>query len=225
MKTLNIEVTGSLTPCEGCAFAKAKAKAVPKFSTTRATHAGERLCTDISGPYKKSIIGSNYWVLVVDDYSSKAWSFFVKKKSEMSKIVENLVIKLKSANYILKKLRCDNGGENFKALTELCEKHGLAIEITAPYTPQQNGIVERKFATIRDRSSAAMIKAKFSEEAQGTLWAEAANTHTRLTNIVSNSSGSKCPDWKFYNKQPMIYRNLIEFGRIGYVTLEKKKRN
>ena len=97
------------------------------------------------------------------------------------------VIKLKSANYILKKLRCDNGGENFKALTELCEKHGLAIEITAPYTPQQNGIVERKFATIRDRSSAAMIKAKFSEEAQGTLWAEAANTHTRLTNIVSNS--------------------------------------
>jgi transposase InsO family protein len=81
----------------------------------------------------------------------------------MSKIVENLVIKLKSANYILKKLRCDNGGENVKALTELCEKHGLAIEITAPYTPQQNGIVERKFATIRDRSSATMIKAKFSE--------------------------------------------------------------
>ena len=105
----------------------------------------------------------------------------------MSKIVENLVIKLKSANYILKKLRCDNGGENVKALTELCEKHGLAIEITAPYTPQQNGIVERTFATIRDHSSAAMIKAKFSEEAQGTLWAEAANTHTRLTNIVSNS--------------------------------------
>jgi hypothetical protein len=99
LKMLNIEVTGSLTPCEGCAFAKAKAKAVPKFSTTRATHAGERLCTDISGPYKKSIIGSNYWVLlVVDDYSSKAWSFFVKKKSEMSKIIENLVIKLKSAN-------------------------------------------------------------------------------------------------------------------------------
>jgi hypothetical protein len=74
---LNVEVTGSLTPYEGCALAKAKAKAVPKFSTTRATHAGERLCTDISGPYKKSIIGSNYWVLVVDDYSSKAWSFFV----------------------------------------------------------------------------------------------------------------------------------------------------
>ena len=81
----------------------------------------------------------------------------------MSKIVENLVIKLKSANYNLKKLRCDNDGENFKALTELCEKHGLAIEITAPYTPrQQNGIVERKFVTIRDRSSATMIKAKFS---------------------------------------------------------------
>ena len=60
LKMLNIEATGSLTPCEGCALAKAsKAKAVPKFSTTRATHAGERLCTDISGPYKKSIIGSN----------------------------------------------------------------------------------------------------------------------------------------------------------------------
>ena len=69
-----------------------------------------------------------------------------------------------------------------------------------------------------------MIKAKFSEGAQGTLWAEAANTHTRLTNILSNSSGSKCPDWKFYDKQHMIYRNLIEFDRIGYVTLGQKQK-
>ena len=142
----------------------------------------------------------------------------------MSKIVENLVIKLKSANYILKKLRYDNGGETVKALSELCEKHGLAIEMTAPYMPQQNGTVERKFVTICDHSSVAMIKAKFSEKAQGTLWAEAANTHTRLTNIVSNSSGSKCPDWKFYDKKPMIFRNLIEFGCIGYVTLGQRQK-
>jgi hypothetical protein len=47
----------------------------------------------------------------------------------------------------------------------ICTKHGIQIEYTAPNTPQQNGVVERKFVTIRDRSCAAMINAKLNDEA------------------------------------------------------------
>ena len=66
LKAVGINASGSLKTCEGCSLAKAKAKPVSKLSTVKATDPGERLCVDISGPYKKSIIGSTYWILVVD---------------------------------------------------------------------------------------------------------------------------------------------------------------
>ena len=52
LKTINVEATGSLLACKGCALAKAKAKAkgVPKLATTVATYAGERIYDNISGP-------------------------------------------------------------------------------------------------------------------------------------------------------------------------------
>ena len=65
---------------------------------------------------------------------------------------------------------CDNAGENIKGLSAMCDRLNITIEFTAPHTPQQNGMVERKFVTIRDRSVSAMLKAKFSDESQGLLW-------------------------------------------------------
>ena len=117
---------------------------------------------------------------------------------------------------------CDNAVENVKGLSSVCSKYNITIEFTAPYTPQQNGMVERKFVTICNRSMAAMYKAKFSDESQGLLWAKSADTHTRETNIVCNSHDVKCSDWKFYGTQPTIYKNLVQFGRVGFVTLDKK---
>ena len=72
LKTINFQATGVLISCEGCAMAKAKTKAIPKTAQNMAEKPGESLCTDISGPYKKSIIGSNYWILIVDEFSGKA---------------------------------------------------------------------------------------------------------------------------------------------------------
>ena len=81
LKTINVEATGSLLACEGCALAKAKAKGVPKLTTTMATYAGERIYADISGPY---------WCLFVDQYSGKLWSFFVNTKSALARVADEL---------------------------------------------------------------------------------------------------------------------------------------
>ena len=45
----------------------------------------------------------------------------------------------------MKKIRSDNGSE-FKNLQveEYLEEEGIKHELSAPYTPQQNGVVERK---------------------------------------------------------------------------------
>jgi transposase InsO family protein len=51
----------------------------------------------------------------------------------------------------VKKIRSDNGSE-FKNLQveEYIEKEGIKHEFFAPYTPQQNGVVERKNMTLID---------------------------------------------------------------------------
>jgi hypothetical protein len=78
---------------------------------------GERLFLDISGPYKNTVKGSKFWILIVDDKTRKAWSFFVNKKSDIKKVTNNLVLLLKGATIVVKYLRCDNAGENVKGLT------------------------------------------------------------------------------------------------------------
>lgn len=106
--------------CEACAYAKAKAKRVPKTTEVKATEGGERLFLDISGPYKMSLAGSKYWVLIVDDKTRKAWSFFVKNKNEAKKVTSSLLSILRGARVMTKYLRCDNAGENVKGLRDLC---------------------------------------------------------------------------------------------------------
>jgi transposase InsO family protein len=51
----------------------------------------------------------------------------------------------------VKKKRSDNGSE-FKNLQvgEYLEEEGIKHEFSAPYTPQQNGVVERKNRTLID---------------------------------------------------------------------------
>ena len=62
-------LTGSVQPCGSCALAKARAKAIPKSTMTKATKPRERLFLDISGPYSDSLNQNKYWLKIVDDYT------------------------------------------------------------------------------------------------------------------------------------------------------------
>ena len=223
LKERGVKVVGTKRTCEACAYAKAKAKAVCKTTSVQATQKGERLFVDLSGPYSRSLIGSQYWALIVDDWTRKAWSFFIKKKSDLKKVVNRLLTTLKGAGIVVKYLRCDNAGENVKGLKEICEVNGIVLELTAPNTPQQNGVVERRFVTCRDRSQAMMLGASLDEKHQGLLWCESTATATRLSNIVPNSVRPKPPDELWYESVPKLHGSLIRWGQIGYVTIRSKK--
>ena len=53
-------------------------------------------------------------------------------------------------NITVKNMRCDNSGENkkFKELMDENKEHNINFEFTAPYMPELNGKIERKFATL-----------------------------------------------------------------------------
>jgi hypothetical protein len=121
-------------------------------------------------------------------------------------------------------IRCDNAGENI-ALQRECEKAGLGIqfEFTAPGTPQQNGRVERKFATLWGRVRAMMEGAQLSKAQRRVMWSEAANTATDFETyfpVLGDSHGSAS---KFFGKG---YKSIVDspkiFGEACIITKHEK---
>ena len=66
---------------------KIKGKKVKKFTENESTEPGEQIFVDTSGPFNPSLIGSRYWVKVVNDYSRYSWSEFTRKKDELTEVV------------------------------------------------------------------------------------------------------------------------------------------
>ena len=147
-------------------------------------------------------------------------SYFLKKKSETAAKVVELIKHLKTTlNYQVKFIRCDNAGENLK-LEEACKKEGLGVtfEYTAPKTPQQNGRVERGFATLYGQVRSMLNAARLNKEFRRGLWAKCACTACDLDNLdCDNKAGKPCYT-EFYGKDYKAFPFLRKFGEIGIVT-------
>jgi len=151
-KYYGVKLSGKFKPCSDCAKAKAKQANVPKNvpDEKKSKTPGEHFFLEISSVKTRSFVGSKFWLLLVDDATGFEFSYFLKKISETAERVVALIKQLKTTmNYQVKFIRYDNAGENLK-VEEETEKEGLGVvfEYTAPKTPQQNGRVERGFATL-----------------------------------------------------------------------------
>ena len=73
----------------------------------------------------------------------------------------------------IKKMRSDNGTK-FKntQVEEFLDEEGIKHEFSTPYTPQQNGVVERKNRTLIDMARTMLDEYKTPD----LFWCEAVNT-------------------------------------------------
>jgi transposase InsO family protein len=72
----------------------------------------------------------------------------------------------------IKRIRSDNGTEFKNSQIEgFLENEGIKHEFYSPYTPQQNGVVERKSRTLLDMARTMLDEYK----TLGRFWAEAIN--------------------------------------------------
>eukprot|EP00253_Pinus_taeda_P023732 PITA_23732 len=82
----------------------------------------------------------------VYDYTRFTWVYFLKLKSEVFQHLK--IFKAHAENQSgkrIKILRTDNGTEYVhKDIKNLCDEAGIQLQHTVPYTPQQNGVAERK---------------------------------------------------------------------------------
>ena len=60
-------------------------------------------------------------------------------------------------NRKIKVLRSDRGGEYEVPFGKFCAQYGIIHKVTPPYSPQSNGVTERKNRTLKDMMNAMLI--------------------------------------------------------------------
>jgi len=184
---------------------------------------GERLFIDISLTEHESYGKAKFWLLVVGDVTNLCWSYFLKSKSKTTQVMIDLSKELSDKNKIkVKKICCNNSGENCSFQQAAKQEHGLGItiEFTARKTPLQNGRVEKNFAMLFDWVCTMLNGTGLIEQHeplwQG-LWAECTATATKIENIVM-SQNKKVPAYKlFYDVDAPYAKCLRTFGEVRIV--------
>ena len=79
------------------------------------------------------------------------------------------------------KIRSDHGKEFENARFEsFCEKNGIKKDFSAPKTPQQNGVVERKNRVIQEMARVMLLNKQIPQN----FWGEVVNTSSHIGNRI-----------------------------------------
>ncbi|WOG95118.1 hypothetical protein DCAR_0314420 [Daucus carota subsp. sativus] len=217
------EINESENLCEACVKGKQHRQSFPVGKSWRARRPLEIVHTDIAGPFDISSLGGNrYYLTFIDDFSRKSWVYIIKEKSEaLDKFKEFKALAEKQSGHYLKVLRSDRGGEYTSNLfRSFCRAHGINHQLTTAYTPQQNGVAERKNRTILDMAR-SMVKAKHLPR---TFWAEAVLCAVYLLNrCPTKSVRNKTPNEAWSGSKPSV-GHLRIFGCIAYAHVPEQKR-
>nr|GEY03509.1 retrotransposon protein, putative, Ty1-copia subclass [Tanacetum cinerariifolium] len=170
-----------------------------KMARKHYTHQVERakdllrlIHTDVCGPFKiMSRQGASYFITFTDDFSHYGYVYLLKHKHEVfetfkvfQKEVENQLGKT------IKSLHSDRGGEYMsQEFLDHLKDHGIIAHRTPPYTPQHNGVSERRNRTLVDMVRSMMSQTTLPKS----FWDYAFETAARILNMVPTKKVEKTP--------------------------------
>jgi transposase InsO family protein len=216
-KVLNFKLTGTLAPCPACLMAKSHQSRTRKQTINSKPSPGELLGIDLTGPFPPDIHQTRYMAVACDDATCHSWSKAIKTKTELKEFASDLLQELQRKDIKVKRVRCDNAPENKKYLSPICQQHGIALELTAPHTPQFNGKVERCIAELWKNTKAVLTAARLTQQYKSDLWSYAWKYVENTRSPMRTGSIFTGED-----RQRRILSQPIEFGRIGVVDTGKK---
>lgn len=159
--------------CEACVLGK-KSRNFIKSSRSKTKEPGELVHADVCGYMDPtSYGGSRYFLLFKDNFSHYKTVYFLSSKTEVLKFFVDYLKKTKNQlGREIRRLRTDNGLEFVNAqMKEIIRDRGIEHETSVPYTPEQNGSVERENRTIVEAARTML----FAKGLDKRLWAEAVN--------------------------------------------------
>ena len=210
--------------CAACQYGKQMRLPFPKGKSWRATSKLQLVHTDVGGPQKTpSLNGSKYYIAFIDDFSRMCWIYFMKNKTEVASIFYKFKAWVENqSERKMQILRSDNGTEyTSDKFSKFCEDAGIEHQLTTPYTPQQNGVVERKNRTILEMARCLLHDKDLPKK----FWAEAASTSVFLLNRLPTKALSKSTPFEaWYGFKPKLM-NLKVFGCLCFSYIPQVKRD
>jgi transposase InsO family protein len=182
-------------------------------SLNRAKESLQLVHLDVIGPIK--YLGNNderFILNIIDDFSKFMTTFSLSTKD--SNTLKDLFIDWaiwseRQSQKTLKCIRLDNGTE-FAGIRKWCVEMGVEVQLSASYSPEQNGRAERGNRTIIESLRTLLHGSGFSFE----WWPELLKTSMFLYNHVSSRMNNfLTPHQVFLNRERPL--NLSFTKRIG----------
>ncbi|KAJ9536773.1 hypothetical protein OSB04_un000077 [Centaurea solstitialis] len=192
----------SFDNCESCLSGK-MTKQPFNNENERATDLLDIIHTDVCGPFSHVARGGyRYFITFTDDFSRYGYVYLMRHKSETfekfkeyQNEVQNLLDKR------IKFLRLDRGGEY---LSDEFDNHlmecGIVSQLMPPYTPQMNGVSERRNRTLLDMVRTMMCHSSLPVS----FWGHALETAAHILNRAPTKSVEKTPYELWKGKKPNI---------------------
>ena len=113
----------------------------------------------------------------------------------------------------IKYLQSDNGREYYnRSFNSFLRNEDIRRRLSVPYTPEQNGIAERKNRTLTEMAQCMFIQAHLSHG----FWTEAVSTANYIRNrCTTKRLEEKSPFEMWYGRRPDI--SHLRFGKKAHV--------
>lgn len=211
---LNFLKVESFPTCEPCLQGK-MTKLPFKGKGERNKRVLDLIHTDVCGPLNHNARGGYiYFITFTDDFSRYGYIYLMKHKSESFEKFKEFRNEVENQQgNTIKSLRSDRGGEYLSDEFKVYLKdNGITSQLSAPGTPQHNGVAERRNRTLLDmvRSMMSMSNLPIS------FWGYALETAIYLLNRVPTKSLLKTPYEAWTNKKPSV-RHLKIWGCPAHV--------
>lgn len=206
--------------CGSCLLGKQTRHSFPQATSYRAEEALELVHGDLCGPITPTTAAGNRYIFVlIDDQSRYMWTILLKTKDEAFEKFKNFKTVIEQdLGTKIRTFRTDRGGEfvshDFNAF---CEASGIKRHLTAPYSPQQNGVVERRNRTLMEMTRSILKHMQVPDY----MWGEAIRHSTYLLNRVATRVLKDVTPYEALKEQKPNISHLRTFGCIGYAKIVK----
>ncbi|KAL4011256.1 hypothetical protein IC575_028308 [Cucumis melo] len=204
--------------CEVCA--ESKMTKAPFHSTERMAKPLKLIHSDICDlKFVQTRGGKKYFITFIDDCTRYCYVYLLKSKDEAVEVFK--LYKKEVENQLstkIKAIRSDRGGEYGPPFEKFCSEHGIIHQTTAPYSPQSNGIAERKNRTLKEMMNAMLISSGLPQN----LWGEALLTANYLLNRIPHKKSQNIPYEKWKGRKSS-YKFLKVWGCLAKVAVPKSK--
>ncbi|POM69720.1 LOW QUALITY PROTEIN: Integrase catalytic core protein [Phytophthora palmivora] len=175
----------------------------------------DKVHSGINGPLPyPSLSGAHYFITFIDGYSRFMHLYVFRKatKNRFNTEVGALETQFNHYDPEVQRLQSDNGKEYEKLGKIIFDSYDTHTQFTNAYTPQQNGVAERRMRTILERVRALLIDGNLLRQ----LWGGAASTLPTL------SITTPCELWR--GKKPSL-KYIKVFGCAAFALIPEPHRN